>query len=273
MIDSTLFGADLPAGTYTKGDKIQLKCVSGPANVRSGRGAAILKNITSGMLGSIAGSVTLWRISVKNSDWIDTADNFTAVINAATALDVRSGCNNFGHDCDLTPNSNWVVEAECLFTITTTIANSIFALIDVDYPQVSSIINPAKLKGNPTAIVHDSTTETANAAGSLTTAAWSVRNVDVFKAGYKYALDKVENITDGATVGFLSICNAAGMAGLARIIPIVSNAEAIKQTIDYASVLVKGPMDIKTMYFDNNTGAGFSIPAAYMILDYVKVRV
>lgn len=271
MIDSSLFAADIPAGTYAAGDIVELGCVAGPAVVRSGRGAAILKNITTGILGSVSGSQTIWRISVKNSDWIDDCENFSGQIGSNAALDVRSGCINRGHDCDLTPNSSWQVTAECMFAGTTTVANSIFALIDIDYPQVASIIDPAKLKGMPTAITYDKGTVTVAALGTLTSSAWNVENVDLFKAGYKYALEKVENLTALGSVGFLSIGNAAGMQGLSRIIPIVSNVEAIKQTIDYASILVKGPMDIKTMYFDNTTGAG-GTSSARIILDYVKTR-
>ena len=47
-IDTSLFAADIPAGTYAVGDVVNLACIDGPANVRSGRGAAKLKPIIAG---------------------------------------------------------------------------------------------------------------------------------------------------------------------------------------------------------------------------------
>lgn len=46
-IDTSLWAVDIAAGAITKGDTFELTCTDGPAVVRSGRGAAILKRITS----------------------------------------------------------------------------------------------------------------------------------------------------------------------------------------------------------------------------------
>lgn len=270
MIDSTLFGANLPAGTYTAGDRIELKNIYGPASVRSGRGAARLKMINSGLIRGISGSESRWLIYVKNSDWIDPAINMSGKMTDLTALDIRSGCNNFGHDCDLTPNSSWSVIAECLDTVTTTEDNSIYTLIDVDYPQVASIVDPAALKGIPTGINITRASVPVNAAGTIENSTWTTESVDVFKAGYQYALEKVETYgATSGTAGFIAIANAAGQGGLCRIIPVVSALESIKQTIDYASVLVKGPMDIKTLLFKAGSGGATTVTYT-VILDYVK---
>lgn len=269
-IDVSVFGADLPAGTYTIGDQISLGVISGPAVVRSGRGTAILKRISSIMTSTISGSVTKWKIKVKNSDWIDPASSITVELGVATALDYKSGAVQGGHNCPLTPNSSWEVVAECLAGGTTTVANSIAAVIEIDYPQVSAITEPDRLTGFPTSIEIDETV-TINAPGTITTSTWQTINVDVFKAGYQYALEKVEMSTDtvGSVVGFIAISNAAGMGGLTRIIPIANYNGGIRPLIEYASTLVKGPMDIKYLLF-NNSSTSATTDTVRLIFDFVK---
>lgn len=244
MIDSSLFGADIPAGTYAIGDVVQLSLVDGPANVRSGRGEAKLKRISVGQVSEESGSTSRWKIYTKNSDWVDPAISITASMRGFTALDERSGLIQRGHDCELTPNSSWDVFAVCVEAVTTTVANSIYALIDIDYPSVSSIIDPDNLPGIPASIEMATTGTTLKAAGTLVGSTQEVTNVDFFKAGYEYALEKVEAVGSAGFQGFLSISNAAGMGGLKRIMPIASNSLNIRNKIEYASKLVKGPMDI-----------------------------
>lgn len=272
-IDTSLFAADLPAGTYAVGDRVQLGCVSGPAVVRSGRGAAILKRITSFTLLSISGSLTLWKVHVRNGDWIDDAISLTTTLKNVTSLDRRTGCIQSGNDCNLTPNSSWEVWAECYSGGTTTKNNSIACLIDVDYPQVASIIDPDALKGIPTSLEYEKASVPVNAAGTLTSSNWAVENVDIFKAGYQYALCKMEFTTapPQAAVGFIALANAAGQGGLVRIVPMTVYADAIRAPIEYATPLVKGPMDIKIMMFDDNTGAA-GTTTANVVLDFVKRR-
>lgn len=271
MIDSSLFGVDIPAGTYAVGDMVQLKAVSGPANVRSGRGAAFLKRITTGTLLNASGSDSLWYVHVKNSDWIDPTISITASLREPTVLDEKNGCNQRGHDCPLTPNSAWEVYAVCARATTTTVANSVYALIDVDYPSVSSIIDPDTLPGIPASIKDERASTTTNAAGTLTTASFEVHNVDIFKAGFEYALEKIESTGSPGYCGFISISNAAGMSGLKRIIPTVTSSQNIKSKIEYASKLVKGPMDIGYLLFDPAGTGGTT--TAETVLDFVKRRV
>lgn len=271
MIDSALFGADLPAGTYTKGDIIPLKIVNGPAVVRSGRGAAILKRLTVGTLINASGSLSTWKVVAKNSDWVDPMMSITAPLREPTALDERTGCVQSGNNCPLTPNSSWEVYAICQDTVTTTVANSIFALLDIDYPSVSSIIDPDALTGIPATIESDFTIDTL-ASGTLTTGQWFTFNVDIFKAGFEYALQKLELMNATGSQGFVAISNAAGMGGLKRIIPVASHPFNIRNKIEYASKLVKGPMDISIMMF-SNTGTAATGTAAEVILDFVKRRV
>lgn len=266
-VDSTLFAADLPAGTYTTGDIVPLGCISGPANVRSGRGTAVLKRIFGGVLTLASGSATWWRIHVKNSDWIDEAMCMTADLGNIAVLDQHSGGIRLGNNDNLTPNSSWEVYAECVIGGTTTGANSIFALIDVDYPQVAAITDPDKLVGVPASIAYDKSLP-INAYGTMTTSAFTTENVDYLKAGYQYALQEISIMSalGGGLVGFIALSNAAGMGGLTRIVPVAGNPAAIRQTIEYATILVKGPMDVKTLLFNTSS----STTTVTMIHDFVK---
>lgn len=270
MLDVALFGATIAAGTYATGDVIQLKNIDGPASVRSGRGAALLKRITVGQLISASGSGTIWKIHVKNSDWIDDAISITAPLDSVAALDLQSGCVQDGQNCPLTPNSSWEVWAECLSGGTTTIDNSIFAAIDIDFPSVSSIINPRSLQGVPTSLNPQITANLQ--AADIESAVWTTINADIFKAGFEYALVKPEVRASAAAVGFLKLSNAAGMGGLTRIIPLATATANLRNNIEYASKLVKGPMDISVMMF---SGTGTAVTGANIdvLLDFVKRRV
>ena len=271
MLDVSLFGVSLPAGTYAVGDRVQLKCIDGPAVVRSGRGAAYLKRMTSGLLISASGSTTNWRIFVKNSDWIDPAASASAFLDGVVTLDPQSGCVQDGQNCPLTPNSSWEVWAVCTSGATTTVGNSIFCCIDVEFPSVASIIDPRALQGFPTSLINEITTNFQ--AGNIESASWTTVNVDMFKAGYEYALVKPElSTTGGGAVGFIKLSNAAGMSGLNRIIPIASFATTLRNNIEYASKLVKGPMDISLMLF-SSSGTAVSGSKASLLLDFVKRKV
>ena len=262
-IDSTIYAADIPAGTYNVGDIVQLQNIDGPANVRSGRGSAILKSTT---CCALVYSAPFWRIHIKNSDWIDDMNSIAGPV-SATSFDNESGCTQGGHDCNLTPNSGWQVYAECIIGGTSTAANSIFALIDVDYPQVGGVTDPRRAAGFPTSINYD-VKVTSNLNGTMTSANWVSASVDYFKAGFKYVLDKVEFATPTGSVGFVAFSNAAGMGGLTRIIPVYSDVSAIRHSIQYSSILQKGPMDIKVKLFDT-LGAAIDLT---MIHDYVKQK-
>lgn len=261
-IDSTLFAADVASGAAVNvGDIVPLTCVYGPANVRSGRGAAKLKRIFSGV---ISAANALWRIHVKNSDWIDETVNIAGGLDQATCMDVHSGMCQFGNDDNLTPNSAWQVYAECIEgAASLNISTSLFALIDVDYPQVSAITDPDKLQGTPTSIVMDVANTPINANGTMTTSNWKVVNTDYFKAGYQYCLQEI-GIRGGT--GFIALSNAAGMGGLSRVIPVNNTATAIRNTVEYASKLVKGPMDVGLFLF----AASATTATVMMVHDYVK---
>lgn len=270
MLDVTLFGANIPAGSYTAGDIVELGVIDGPAVVRSGRGAAYLKRITAGTLIGASGAGSWWKISVQNSDWIDPAESLTAPLDAPTALDKYSGCVQDGQNCPLTPNSSWRVVATCVNTTTTTVANSVFCTIDVDYPQVASIVDPTTLVGFPTTITDEVTTDLQ--APSIASAKWTTHNVDLLKAGYEYALVKPEVRASNAAVGFIKIANAAGMGGLSRIIPISTPVANLRNMIEYAGKLVKGPMDISYMLF-SDSGTAVTNASAVLLMDYVKRKV
>ena len=131
-IDSSLFGANIPAATYAVGDRIELGIIEGPAVVRSGRGAAILKRVTTGTLSGLSGALSMWKVYIKNSDWVDPIISATTDLYQVTSLDEKNGCVQRGNNCPLTPNSSWEVYAVCTQAVTTTVANSVFAIMDID---------------------------------------------------------------------------------------------------------------------------------------------
>ena len=127
MIDSTLFFKDLPAGTYNTGDVVELTPHTGPMVVRDGRGRAVLKQIMTGMFGTVSGSISPWRLFVQNSDWVDSMCNNPGWITDITSMSDESSNIQNGCDVDLVPNSGWRVWAVCLNGVTTTVANTLFA--------------------------------------------------------------------------------------------------------------------------------------------------
>ena len=271
MLDTTIFGKTLAAGTYAVGDVVELACIDGPATVRSGRGAAILKRISAFMAISASGAGTQWEVSVQNSDWVDPAINMTSYLDGATALDIQSGSVQSGQNCPLTPNSSWKVVATCISGATTTVANSVMCVIDVDYPSVASIIDPTTLVGIP-ATLKDTLTVNLQAA-DIESAVWQAHSVDIFKAGYEYALVKAELKTGTyAATGFIKISDAAGMMGLSRAIPTAAATAAIRNFIEYASKLVKGPFTISYMLF-SPTGTAVTGVGTNLLLDFAKRRV
>lgn len=262
-IDSTIYAADIPAGAYTTGDIIPMACIDGPANVRSGRSAAILKSIFIGM--SANSSPCVFRVHVKNSDWIDEVVTLaTGTTNQTAIYSPDSGATQNGHDSILTPNSSWDIYAECISGGTTTAATSVFALLDIDYPSVSSIQVPAAVQGIPVSITMDAVVP-VTADGAMIGSTWTATSVDYLKAGYKYVLDKFEIVCSTQCVGFIAFSNAAGMGGLQRIIPFNGNTAGIRYPVKYSSPLVKGPMEVKFKLFGTAGSAGI-----WSVHDYVK---
>ena len=238
-LDSSLYAATIPAATYAVGDTIPLACIRGPAVVRAGYGTAILKKIFT----DVNSAATVFKVVVKNSNWVDSMANLGTII-TETSLDDNSVCIQRGHDCPLTPNSTWQIYLECIAAGTESAASTAFALIDIDYPSVASISNPRNETGFPVTIdMSQSMTVTASTTSALV---WTAINVDIFKAGSRYLLDQVSmKVTSGTVIGFLEISGAAGQNGLSRIIPCRTSSYAgIKYLIDYATPLVKGPMTI-----------------------------
>lgn len=263
-LDSSLYAAQIPAATYAVGDVIQLGCIRGPAVVRSGYGAAYLKKVFTATTNSTAS----FKIVVKNSNWVDEMSNLGQSINDS-ALDENSTSIQRGHDCPLTPNSSWQVTAVCTTAGTEANNSMCFALIDIDYPSVAAIKNPRVEAGVPVTIDETKTITATAATAAPTTIVWNTDSYDVFKAGSRYLLDQV-GIRDGsgvAIVGFLEISGAAGQNGLTRIVPCRPGSTAgIKYLIDYATPLVKGPMNISLAVI-GGSGGSMSI---YFYTDWVK---
>lgn len=263
-IDTSVFAVDIPAGAVTVGQVFECTCTDGPAVVRSGRGAALLKRMTSFKVGASGAGFAMYFV---NSDWIDPVINECGGVNA-TAFDKRTGLYQSGNDCPMTPNSSWRVYAVVTAAGTAT-AGTLFGLIDIDYPSVSSIVDPDALPGIPTSIEVDEGSYTSIAAGSFIGSGWVGGSVDIFKAGYEYALQKVSILKSSSTVCLVSISNAAGMGGLNRIVAASGDPTAIRPIIEYASKLNKGPMDVKIKAVHTSAASDNAV----VLMDYVKRKV
>lgn len=261
-VDTTLFQATVPAGTYAAGDKIPMQVVRGPAVVRDGYGQAIMKRVIALEDGS---GQPLGLVHIKNSNWIDEMANF-AIPQGATALADNSPAIQRCGDIELQPNSTWTVVYEVLEATTTTAAFSVFALIDIDYPSVTAVQNPKEQTGAPVTIYNEYSM-TASAYGAAL--AWTDYSVDIFKAGYRYLLAQVgaRCPASGAHIGFFSIHGAAGQSGLERIIPFVAGSiGAMRYGLDYSTPLVKGPMVLSVACTASATGAS----SARLELDFIR---
>lgn len=269
MIDSTLFIADVPAGTYALGDTVPMVVKYGPANVRSGYGEAKLKQVVSGYI--LNPGQGAFEVVIQNSNLIDPIINSPNTLSSVVGLDPLCTGIQSGHDCRMEPNSTWTVYAKCIAAGTTTTATSIFALIDIDYPSVGSVANPLAEQGIPTSIELGADIPFIG-VGSAESGAWTTVSTDFFKPGYKYLLEKVgstRNHTTTQTPGFIALANAAAQQGLSRIIPMASSAAAVAHAVSYAEALTKGPMDVKFFYFSNLT-SGSTSEHMTVVFDFVK---
>lgn len=261
-IDTSMFAAKIPAATYTLGDRLDLICVRGPSVVRDGYGSAQLKRVTALMS---SGGTTAWEIHVKNGNWVDELVNVAAGAGATALSNTSSGIQP-GHDASLHANSGWQVYGVCILAGTESANKDLTTLIDVDYAGVPSVANPRTAVGVPCTNTLDMTV--ANTAeGASETPVWNSVNVDILKAGYKYLLTELMfRAAVGPTgFGFISISGAAGQSGLERIVPVVANSySALRYSIDYATPLQKGPMNINVMFF----GSGST--NAHIHIDWVK---
>lgn len=272
-VDTTLFMADIPAGTYAAGDKVVLNVKSGPAVVRDGYGQPILKDVCSGVLvRSYSGEKIQMRFYIQNQNWNDPIINGPSAIDNDFAFNDDARGLNKGSDCPLQVNSGWTVVGEFLVGITTTVAQSVFCTIDIDYPSVGAVKDPMQETGVPASIVYDFDNYNTITNGTSSTATWSVINVDKFKAGARYLMSKMSLAvynSSGGGVGFIAISGGASMAGLRRIIPINTNTTSVGKRVNYTTVETKGPVNFELMFFSASTVqlTGVTMQAT---VDYVK---
>ena len=271
MIDTMLFMADVPTGTYAAGDEIVLNLKSGPAVVRDGLGQPILKDICTGTLNSTTtGAKIQVKFEVINQNWNDP------VINGPSSLDNIMSFNEDarglqkGNDCPLVVNSAFAVKCKFIQGVTTTADNSVFCTIDIEYPNVGAVVDPANEKGIPASLEYTFQNYTTNLKGAAASAQWVALSVDAFKAGYRYLMQKVSVNTAGSGIvsGFLAISGGASMGGLRRIIPMTSYSGAISKKLTYATVEVKGPVTFEAMFFID--GGSATTADLDIIADYVK---
>lgn len=263
-IDTSMFGLNLPAATYTSGDVLTLANIRGPAIVRDGYGDAYLKRIICGLSRGSANAKVTGHVIVKNSNWVDEVANM-AGISSPIMLAENSSNIQRGHDCRLTPNSGWSVQFVVDETVTTTVDNDLFCLVDVDYPKVQAVRNPREAAGTPMSIIRKDTITSA-AFGTIASAAWTTYNVDFLKAGYRYLLTELGLYASGGGLGFISISGAAGQQGLERIIPLVADNSYMRYLLDYSTPLVKGPMNLNYLLITSTSGSVSTVAE----IDWVK---
>lgn len=264
-IDTTMFAANLPVGTYTAGDVIPMKNLRGPSIVRDGYGQSYLKRMISGTIRTQAGAKIVGHVVVKNSNWIDEIANIAAPVSAVSLAENSTNIQR-GHDCKLVANSGWEVKFVVDETVTTTMANDVFCLLDVDYPNVQAVQNPRVAPGTPVTIVRNDSV-TATALGNIEGAVWTTFNVDFLKAGFRYLLTELGTYNSGVAMGFISISQAAGQQGLERIIPCVpADMSYMRYLLDYSTPLVKGPMNLNYMVMSSSA----TTVAMLTEIDWVK---
>lgn len=234
-IDSTLFRAVIPAGTYAAGDTISLGVIRGPSVVRDGYGPALLKRVF-----CVQNGGAFAHVEIKNSNWIDALDNIVPGFNNVI-LTPNSSAIQPGHDCELFPNSGWEVKLVFDAAHTASGAFDVFAMIDIDYPSVQAVANPLQATGTPCSNVRADSIAVSGVGGSLS---WTTYNVDILKPGSRYLISSCQ-FRCTANIGFLSVSGAANQRGLERIIPIMpSSAGNLRYLLDYSTPLVKGPFNI-----------------------------
>lgn len=246
MIDSILFALDIPQASYAAGQVMPMKIIRGPSVVRDGYGTAILKQV---MVFASAHTISNGTyVTFKNANWNDcmastlsslTGNNAYAAFSKVSPMIQKCG------DVELQPNSAFEATVIVGEANTTSVDNTVFVLVDIDYPSVQAIAKPAEEKGMPVTIMRNDTV-TATAAGSAESMVWNTINVDEFKAGYRYLLAQVGCFDSSNNVGFVAFSGAPSMNGLVRIIPVIPRlAIASRLELEYSTPLVKGPMNIE----------------------------
>lgn len=267
MIDSALYTANIASGTSVSvGDIIPLALHTGSATVRQGYGQPVLKKITTGSVSHQATGKPIFEYFVQNSNWIDPMINGSNVLWSSSALvDTSTGIQS-GQDCPLEPNSTWQIYAKCIVAGAYTDAgDSLVALIDIDYPSVAAITNPATETGTPCSLARN---QNVTLVGVGSTPAFTYESVDDFKPAFRYLKTKVSVTTPtSGDVGFIATRNGASMSGLCEIVPWCSSSTFQSMPMPYSVVETKGSRDIGLMGWATGTGATVS---AHVITDYVK---
>lgn len=268
MIDTMLFAADIPAGTYAAGDEITFTQIAGPTVVRDGLGQPVLKAINTGALYNGSTSRVMAKYKVQNANWVDMVVNSASSLNDVTGTAEGSTGYQPGNNCPLQVNSAFTVSGEWFQPQTTTIDNSVFIAIDIEYPNIGAVQDPRGESGIPCSIEYDMGTINVAVLGTLESGSWTDVSFDKFKAGSRYLMQKIEVNSEitSTLFGFVKISGGASMGGLTRIVPITSLSSAIAKVITYAPVEVKGPFTIGVMFFTTAASSGDTT----VVIDYVK---
>jgi hypothetical protein len=252
-IDTQVFYATLAPGTYPANVPIPMTAIVGSGTVRSGFGPARLKRITR-LATTIGGSAGDIPISFQNSSWDQPLFGVTpaAGVGVASSNSLLDEHASLTTDCNSAPlalNSvNTVtIVPQTAITILAGNATDVYVLVDIDYPNIGSVVDPDALTGFP-----QSNQKAISAVGTIIGSGPVVfqpqGSFDDLKDNRGYFIKDVSLISPISTINFpfafVKIYNASSQRGLVRVIPIPQANYAIKYRIKYIDQMVKGPYNI-----------------------------
>ena len=223
--DNVLYHARLTANV-TAGTVVPLALLKGIENVRQGYGSAKLKNVRAfyATAGTDTNNLQAIPISIKNSNWVDSAGLSAQKFAGDTALSKNNLAFMRGRDKELLPNTTWTIYATMpawTYNASTAPYLDIYVLIEIEYSAVQGI-NAENTAGSPVMkqAINASVTGSANTPVNIGT-------FDNLLQGITYVLSEVsEPIGNVGTATFLIVEGFSAQAGLMRIVPMKSDGMA-----------------------------------------------
>lgn len=223
--DNVLYHARMTS-SVTAGTVVPLSLLKGIENVRQGYGSAKLKNVRAfyATAGTDTNALHAIPVTIKNSNWVDTAGLSAQKFAGDTALSKNNLAYMRGRDKDLLPNTTWTINAVMpawTYNASTAPYLDIYVLIEIEYSAVQGI-NAENTAGSPVMkqAINASVTGSANVPVTIGT-------FDNLLQGVTYILSEVsEPIGNIGTATFLLVEGFSAQAGLMRIIPMKADGMA-----------------------------------------------
>ncbi len=234
--DNVLFHARMTANVAA-GTVVPIPLMAGIENVRQGYGNAKLKNVCAwfAKAATDTNAIKAVPISIKNSNWVDSAGLVAGDFNDVTSLTKGNLCFMRGRDKELRPNTAWMIEAVMpawTYNASTAPYFDIYVRVEIEYDSVPGIDTEFKA-GSPVMkqAINASVTGSANTIVDI-------GSYDNLLQGVGYVMSET-SITSGitGTANFLVIQGFSNQRGLVRIFPIKDCGMA--QQIEGSVVLTK----------------------------------